>query len=158
MNSEISMCSYSSNLIATVVKLLIKSHMPCRAKTVNVSVHARNILEKKSQWPESAFFTKYDLISPVLLQFFPHYEISNMFSIEFFFHYSYCKGIDAVTDSNRKVYLEKSIVRAKVWNSSSFVTAVWLLKWTKTFQNNDIPKADQKKTDKSFQGIFSLQS
>lgn len=79
MNSEISMCSYSSNSIAAVVVLQIKSHMPCRAKPVNVSVHARNILRKKSQWPESAFFTEYDPVSSVLLQFFPHYEISNMF-------------------------------------------------------------------------------
>jgi len=51
MNSEISMCSYSSNLIATPVILPIKSHMPCRAKTVKVSMHARNILKQKSQWP-----------------------------------------------------------------------------------------------------------
>lgn len=72
MNSEISMgymSSYNSNLIAAVVILLIKSPRPCRGKTVNVSMQGTSSRRNLSDL-RVLFFTEYDPISPVFLQFF----------------------------------------------------------------------------------------
>lgn len=69
MNSERSMGSYSSNLIAAVVVLLIKSPRPCRGKTVNVSMKETSSRRELSDLGV-LFFTEYDPISPVFLQFF----------------------------------------------------------------------------------------